>query len=50
MEEGLPEETIVRVASNGGVPESTLYQLQQILDALSDISNTGNLPSLFGRL
>lgn len=50
MEEGLPEGTIVRVASNGGVRESTLYQLQQILDALNDIANTSNLPSLFGRL
>ena len=41
LEEGEPEGTVVRIASNAGVSEETLTQLQSILGLLSSISNEG---------
>ncbi|XTI90352.1 hypothetical protein V2W45_1245369 [Cenococcum geophilum] len=35
MEEGLPQGTIIRIASNAGVRENTLCQLRQVLDSLN---------------
>jgi hypothetical protein len=41
LEEGEPEGTVVRIASNAGVSEETLGQLKHILGLLSGISNEG---------
>ncbi|KAF1974407.1 hypothetical protein BU23DRAFT_579833 [Bimuria novae-zelandiae CBS 107.79] len=41
MEEGLPQGPIIRIASNAGVRESTIYQLQQILDFLNGVRDAG---------
>jgi len=38
MEEGLPQGTIIRIASNAGVRENTLCQLRQVLDSLNSVS------------
>lgn len=41
LEEGRPEGTVVRIASNAGVSEETLSQLRHILGLLCSISNEG---------
>lgn len=41
MEEGAPQGTIIRVASNAGVRQTTLIQLQQILDLLNKVAGAG---------
>lgn len=41
IEEGAPQGTVIRIASNTGVHKSTLNQLQEILDSLNDIAGTG---------
>lgn len=38
MEEGLPQGTIIRIASNAGVRENTLCQLRQVLDSLNSVA------------
>jgi hypothetical protein len=43
LEEGEPEGTVVRIASNGGVSEETLSRLRSILSLLQSISNEGML-------
>ena len=43
MEEGLPQGTIIRIASNAGVRENTLRQLRQVLDSLNSVANAGKL-------
>ncbi|KAF9695390.1 hypothetical protein EKO04_006317 [Ascochyta lentis] len=40
MEEGAPQGTIIRVASNAGVRESTLIQLRQVLNLLNGFSDS----------
>jgi hypothetical protein len=49
MEDGLPQGTIIRIASNAGVRESTLYQLQKILDSLNSVADAGDLRPVSGR-
>jgi hypothetical protein len=44
MEEGEPQGTIVRVASNAGVSEGTLEMLRAIIDKLNIIASGGYLP------
>ncbi|KAF5843983.1 hypothetical protein GGP41_003157 [Bipolaris sorokiniana] len=44
MEKGSPQGTIIRIVSDAGVRESTLHQLQQILDSLNGVADTGELP------
>lgn len=39
MEEGLPQGTIIRIASNAGVRENTLRQLRQVLDSLNSVAD-----------
>jgi hypothetical protein len=46
MEEGRPEGTIIRVASNSGVSETTLSRLREIVNTLSGISSRGKLSPL----
>jgi len=41
IEEGSPRGTIVRIASNAGVREDTLRQLQAILDCLNGMAAAG---------
>lgn len=41
IEEGAPQGTVVRVASNGGVSESTLVRLREILDLLNSVAVEG---------
>lgn len=41
IEEGAPEGTIIRVASNAGVCDSTLFHLQELMADLNDVSTTG---------
>ncbi len=41
LEEGRPEGTILRIASNTGVSNSTLAQLQEIVTLLNDIATGG---------
>lgn len=51
LEEGMPEGTVVRIASNTGVSTHTLSQLQSIVDLLQSISNEGmpfDLPCSIG--
>ncbi|KAF6792020.1 hypothetical protein CMUS01_16198 [Colletotrichum musicola] len=43
LEEGAPEGTVVRIASNNGVPDSTLLQLRELMADLSNIAITRNL-------
>lgn len=43
MEEGLPQGTIIRIASNAGVRENTLCQLRQVLDSLNSVAGAGKL-------
>ena len=43
MEEGLPQGTIIRIASNAGVRENTLCQLRQVLDSLNSVARAGKL-------
>lgn len=45
MEEGAPQGTIIRVASNAGVRESTLIQLRQVLNLLNGFSDSGKCSS-----
>lgn len=44
MEEGAPQGTIIRVASNAGVGQSTLSQLRQILGFLNSAAGAGKSP------
>jgi hypothetical protein len=44
MEEGEPQGTIVRVASNAGVSEGTLEMLRAIIDKLNTIASGGYPP------
>jgi hypothetical protein len=41
LEEGEPEGTVIRIASNAGVSEETVSQLENILGLLGSISNEG---------
>ena len=43
IEEGLPQGTIIRIASNAGVCENTLFQLRQVLDSLNSVAGAGKL-------
>ncbi|KAI9773664.1 MAG: hypothetical protein M1840_006938 [Geoglossum simile] len=43
IEEGLPEGTIIRVASNSGVREETLSQVREIVGILNHIASGGTL-------
>lgn len=45
IEEGLPQGTIIRIASNSGVRESTLGQLRELVDVLNVIAS-GNMLSI----
>ncbi|KAK2596483.1 hypothetical protein N8I77_013371 [Diaporthe amygdali] len=44
IEEGSPEGTIVRIASNAGVCDSTLLRLQDLVRELNDVSATATTP------
>jgi len=46
MEEGRPEGTVIRIASNCGVSETTLSRLRELIEVLSGIASRGRLPSL----
>jgi len=41
MEEGLPQGTTIRIASNSGVGEQTLTQLRQIVNILNAVASGG---------
>jgi hypothetical protein len=41
MEEGAPEGTVIRIASNAGVNQNTLSQLRCIVDVLNEVAGTG---------
>jgi hypothetical protein len=41
MEEGLPQGTTIRIASNSGVGEQTLTQLRQIVNILNTVASGG---------
>ena len=41
LEEGLPEGTIVRVASNQGVAKSTLFELRELMTILNGVASGG---------
>ena len=41
LEEGLLGGTVIRVASNAGVRDSVLFQLQEIMDILNQIGSSG---------
>lgn len=41
MEEGLPQGTTIRIASNSGVAEQTLTQLRHIVDVLNTVASGG---------
>jgi OTT_1508-like deaminase len=41
IEEGLPEETVVRVASNHGVKNSTLHELRELTAILGSVASKG---------
>ncbi len=41
LEEGAPEGTVIRIASNAGVSEETMSYLEDIVDILSSISIQG---------
>jgi hypothetical protein len=43
IEEGRPEGTIVRIARNSGISETTLGRLRELLDVLSSIASRGML-------
>lgn len=43
LEEGSPQGTIVRIASNSGVRENTLGQLRELVNVLNDVANGGIL-------
>ena len=43
LEEGLPQGTIVRIASNSGVRENTLGQLRELVNVLNDVASGGIL-------
>lgn len=43
LEEGFPEGTVVRIASNLGVVESTLLGLRKIVDILNRVAGGGEL-------
>ncbi|KAH7108966.1 hypothetical protein EDB81DRAFT_704908 [Dactylonectria macrodidyma] len=45
MEEGMPEGTVVRVASNHGVSESTLQGLRNLMDILNNVASGTFNPS-----
>lgn len=46
LEEGLPDGTVIRVASNAGVASSTLLRLQEIVQVLNGVATGGELNSL----
>lgn len=48
IEEGGPQGTVIRVASNAGVHTSTLCHLRQILDVLNSVAGTGRCPPSYG--
>lgn len=41
MEEGAPEGTIIRIASNAGLPENTLRLVKEIMEMLNGIAEAG---------
>lgn len=43
MEEGAPQGTVIRVASNSGVGERTLSQLRELVTVLNSIGSRGTL-------
>ncbi|TLS20443.1 uncharacterized protein PpBr36_11276 [Pyricularia pennisetigena] len=43
LEEGAPDGTVVRVASNAGVCDSTLFRLQDLMSDLNEIAATAEL-------
>lgn len=43
IEEGRPQGTVIRIASNSGVPEATLVQVRELGEILSDIGSRGVL-------
>lgn len=43
MEEGMPQGTIIRIASNSGVRESTLSQLRELVHTLNSVASGGTL-------
>lgn len=46
LEEGLPQGTIVRIASNSGVRENTLGQIRELVNVLNDVASGGILPTV----
>lgn len=42
LEEGSPQGTVVRIASDSGVRENTLNQLRELVNVLNDVANGGN--------
>ncbi|KAL9127828.1 MAG: hypothetical protein Q9217_003368 [Psora testacea] len=45
IEEGLPQGTIIRIASNSGVRESTLSQLRELVNVLNNVASAAcNIP------
>ena len=43
MEEGAPQGTIIRIASNSGVKETTLCELRKLIDTLNTVASGGTL-------
>jgi hypothetical protein len=41
LEEGMPASTVLRIASNSGVSESTLNQLRELIDILNNVASRG---------
>lgn len=41
MEEGLPQGTVIRIASNAGVGARTLSQVRELVDVLNSIASGG---------
>ncbi len=46
MEEGAPQGTVLRIASNSGVGERTLGQLRELVDTLNSIGSGGTILSV----
>jgi hypothetical protein len=43
MEEGMPEGTVIRIASNCGVSGTTLSRLREVVDIMGGIASRGTL-------
>jgi hypothetical protein len=44
IEEGSPQGTVIRIASNAGVQEGTLIRVRELVDTLNSVAKGGTLP------